>query len=181
MIMSAPVLFVLAHPDLRASRANRAFAAAAATVDGVTVHDLYDTYPDLFVDGFAERKLIDRAGALVLQAPIYWYAGPGLLKEWIDRTFVSGWAYGRGGRALVGKKMLVSITTGSAHEAYGPGGRHAHPIEDYLKPYRQIAAFCGMAWQEPLVFFHARATTSADLDVHAHLLTERLEALAAPA
>ena len=179
--MPKPVLFVLAHPDLQGSRANARLAEAARKVPNLVVHDLYDAYPDLFVDGFAVRKLIDACGALVVQTPIYWYAGPGLLKEWIDRTFISGWAYGQGGHALAGKKFLVSITTGSDHDAYGPGGQHTFPIEDFLKPYKQIAAFCGMDWQDPLVFFHARATPKKDLETHTRLLTARLEALATPA
>lgn len=143
----------------------------------MTVHDLYAAYPDLFIDGSAERQRLTEADTLVFQHPIYWYAWPGLLKEWIDRTLTAGWAYGRGGNALHGKPMLSSITTGSPSNAYGPSGPHGHRIDDYLKPARQIATFCGMDWQEPLVLHHARSVTDEELRKHAGRLTNRLKQL----
>ena len=176
--MSSPVLVVLAHPDLSTSRVNKALAEAASAIKGVTVHNLYGAYPDLFVDGSAERKRIDEAGVLVLQHPIYWYAAPGLLKEWLDRTFISGWAYGPNGTALKGKKLLSSITTGSDADAYAADGAHGNPIDDYLKPYRQTAGFCGMKWQQPLIFHHARGAEQPELDTHVKTFTTRLQKLA---
>lgn len=146
-------------------------------MDGVTVHDLYAAYPDLFIDGSAERLRLAETDALVFQHPIYWYAWPGLLKEWIDRTLTAGWAYGRGGTALHGKSMLSSITTGSPNSAYGPSGAHGHRIDDYLKPARQIATFCGMEWQDPLVLHHARSITDEALNAHSDKLVERLKSL----
>lgn len=44
-------------------------------------------------DVAAEQARIDRADALVLVYPVYWWSMPGLLKGWIDRVFASGWAY----------------------------------------------------------------------------------------
>ena len=177
--MNEPVLFVLAHPDLFASRANKRMAEIAAATDGVRVYDLYAEFPDMFVHGTDARAAFDGVEALVVQNPLYWYAGPGLLKEWFDRTFIAGWAYGRGGKALKGKRYLASVTTGSAADAYRVGGRHGNPVEDYLKPYRQIAEFCQMRWQDPLVLHHARSISDDELDQHAQLLKQRLETLAA--
>lgn len=41
----------------------------------------------------AEQERIGRADALVLVYPVYWWSFPALLKGWIDRVFVNGWAY----------------------------------------------------------------------------------------
>lgn len=41
----------------------------------------------------AEQVRIERADALVLVYPVYWWSMPGLLKGWIDRVFTNGWAY----------------------------------------------------------------------------------------
>ena len=41
----------------------------------------------------AEQARIERADALVLVYPVYWWSFPALLKGWIDRVFVNGWAY----------------------------------------------------------------------------------------
>lgn len=40
-----------------------------------------------------EQARIDRADALVLVFPVYWWAMPALLKGWIDRVFSNGWAF----------------------------------------------------------------------------------------
>lgn len=44
-------------------------------------------------DVVAEQDRIDRADDLILVFPMYWWSMPALLKGWIDRVFVSGWAY----------------------------------------------------------------------------------------
>lgn len=44
-------------------------------------------------DVAAEQARIDRADALVLVYPVYWWSMPGLLKGWIDRVFANGWAF----------------------------------------------------------------------------------------
>lgn len=44
-------------------------------------------------DVLAEQARIDRADALVLVYPVYWWSMPALLKGWIDRVFSNGWAF----------------------------------------------------------------------------------------
>ncbi|MDX9674111.1 MULTISPECIES: NAD(P)H-dependent oxidoreductase [unclassified Pseudomonas] len=44
----------------------------------------------------AEHARIDRADALVLVFPVYWWSMPALLKGWIDRVFSNGWAFDYG-------------------------------------------------------------------------------------
>lgn len=44
-------------------------------------------------DVLAEQARIDRADALVVVYPIYWWSMPALLKGWIDRVFSNGWAF----------------------------------------------------------------------------------------
>ncbi|RMX04221.1 flavodoxin family protein [Corticibacter populi] len=44
-------------------------------------------------DVAAEHARLERADALVLVYPIYWWSLPALLKGWIDRVFTQGWAY----------------------------------------------------------------------------------------
>lgn len=56
-------------------------------------HAVHDGTGPLPEDVAAEQARIDRADALVLVYPIYWWSMPGLLKGWIDRVFANGWAY----------------------------------------------------------------------------------------
>ena len=56
-------------------------------------------------DVLAEQARIDRADALVLVFPIYWWSMPALLKGWVDRVFVNGWAIDYGPDTPVQKKL----------------------------------------------------------------------------
>lgn len=56
-------------------------------------------------DVAAEQARIDRADALVLVYPIYWWSFPALLKGWIDRVFSQGWAYAEAADGRVVKKL----------------------------------------------------------------------------
>ena len=44
-------------------------------------------------DVAAEQARIDRANALIIVYPVYWWSMPALLKGWIDRVFANGWAF----------------------------------------------------------------------------------------
>lgn len=57
------------------------------------------------VDVAVEHARIERADALVLVYPIYWWSFPGLLKGWIDRVFTQGWAYEDGDNGKLVKKL----------------------------------------------------------------------------
>lgn len=71
--------------DLAAEAFDPRFTAA-----DVAVH-LREAPPS--ADVVIEQARIDRADALVLVYPVYWWSMPGLLKGWIDRVFANGWAY----------------------------------------------------------------------------------------
>lgn len=75
----------------------------------------------------AEQERIDRADALVLVYPVYWWSMPALLKGWIDRVFCNGWAYEEGADTKLVKKLrhlqvnLVAIG-GADHRTYARHG-----------------------------------------------------------
>lgn len=53
----------------------------------------YRTGRDFAPDVAAEQERLDGATDLVLVFPVYWWSMPALLKGWIDRVFVNGWAF----------------------------------------------------------------------------------------
>lgn len=57
----------------------------------------------------AEQERIERADALVLVYPIYWWSFPALLKGWIDRVFTNGWAYGDSQGRIVKKLQHLPV------------------------------------------------------------------------
>ncbi len=149
--MSQRVLLLFAHPAIHKSRANRTLFAAAQAVDGLTVRNLYEIYPDFLIDVPTEQRLLESHDVVVLQPPFYWYSAPSLVKEWLDLVFQPGWAYGEGGIALRGKTMLQAVTTGGSAEVYCEAGRHGHTVRDFLLPYEQSARLCGMRYLAPFV------------------------------
>ncbi len=175
------VLLVVAHPALERSRANQRMMDAALQVSGVTLHDLYETYPNFTIHVRAEQKrLLDHA-VIGLQFPLYWYSTPALLKEWLDLVWLHGFAYGAGGEALKGKRLFVACTTGARAEAYGAEGHNRFTMEEFLRPLEQTAHLCGMAWEKPFILHAAAAKTELALQTGADAYRRRLAALAAVA
>lgn len=61
-------------------------------------------------DVAAEQARIDRADALVLVYPVYWWSMPALLKGWIDRVFSNDWAFDfEPGGGLVKKLQRLKV------------------------------------------------------------------------
>jgi len=175
--MPTPRILVLyAHPAPHRSRINRRLADAARALDGVLVHDLYETYPDFFIDVPREQALLAQAELVVFLHPIRWYSMPSLLKEWVDSVLEPGWAYGPGATALRGKGYWLAVTTGSPEDAYHPGERHGRPFEAYLPPFEQTALLCGMHWWPPHILHGANGADDAAIDAHVANFRARLEA-----
>jgi glutathione-regulated potassium-efflux system ancillary protein KefF len=169
------VLVLYAHPAPQRAPLMRTLAATARALPGVLVQDLYERYPDFDVDGARERSLLAHARLLVLLHPIRWYGMPSLMKEWMEVVLQPGWAYGHAGQgALRGKGFWLVTSSGSGPEAYRPGGLHGRPFTDFLPPFEQTAALCGMDWIDPLVMLGANHLEPAAIDALAAEFRRRL-------
>ncbi len=170
-----PRIYVIAaHPHWRESRVNLQLLKAAQATPGVEVNDLYDTYPDYAINIKAEQARVARADLLVLLHPIQWYSMPALQKLWIDDVLDYGWAYGVGGRALVGKDFWLVATTGGPETSYHPSSYNRYFFDAFLPPYEQTAALCGMRFLPPLMFHGARSAPPEELARHVEVFRERL-------
>ncbi|UVL31454.1 NAD(P)H-dependent oxidoreductase [Pseudomonas donghuensis] len=116
-------LVVVAHHDPRSLTHSLAATFAeglAHNGDRAEVVDLYgEGFNPLFgpadhavhhratapADVLAEQARIDRSDALVLIYPVYWWSMPALLKGWIDRVFVNGWAFDFSPQAPLAKRL----------------------------------------------------------------------------
>ncbi len=157
--MARKILILFAHPALERSRVNRRLFEAASAREGVTAHDLYETYPRQIIDVKREQELCEAHDVLLFQHPLYWYSTPALLKEWFDLVLELGWAYGPEGNALRGKIMLNAITTGGSAEAYHEQGRNRFTMRELLAPVDQTAHLCGMQYLAPFVVHGALSLT----------------------
>lgn len=163
----AKALILFAHPLLEKSRVQRLLYSSALSVPGVTGHDLYEHYPDFDIDVQAEQALLLAHDVIVLQHPFYWYSSPPIIKQWIDLVLEHGWAYGRQGKALVGKSMLSAISTGGSREAYQAMGPHKRTIRDFLAPFEQTAILCNMRYLPPFVVHGTHRASEEQIAAHA--------------
>ncbi|MFN7120058.1 MAG: NAD(P)H-dependent oxidoreductase [Saprospiraceae bacterium] len=145
------ILVLFAHPALEKSRVNQQLIKGLDKIQGVTFHDLYEAYPDFDVDVEREQQLLLRHDIIILHHPFYWYSAPPLTKQWIDLVLEHGWAYGRVGKALLGKKMLNVITVGGQKQAYCEQGYNMYTIRQFLFPFEQTARLCSMHYLPPIV------------------------------
>jgi len=172
-----PVLVLFAHPAIRKSRVNRHLVAAVRDLDGVTVNDLYDEYPDLDIDVAREQELLVNHDVVVFQHPFFWYSTPAILKEWQDLVLGHGWAYGHDGDALRGKTLLIAMTTGGGEDSYSAKGSNRFSVRQLLAPIEQTARLCGMDFLPPFVVHGSFRLTASEIEDHAGDYRRLLEAL----
>ncbi|HSV82174.1 MAG TPA: NAD(P)H-dependent oxidoreductase [Ramlibacter sp.] len=168
------IYLLAAHPNWRESRVNRRLLARAQDIPGVTVRDLYASYPDYDIDVPAEQARVGKADLIVLLHPIQWYSMPALLKLWLDDVLTFGWAYGMGGTALQGKDLWLAATTGGPENSYHPQGYNRYFFDAFLPPYEQTAVLCGMRFLPPLVLHGAQRASREEVDAHVQVFGERL-------
>jgi glutathione-regulated potassium-efflux system ancillary protein KefG len=171
------VLLLFAHPALEKSRINRTLLRVARGCPGVTVHDLYEEYPDLNIDVGREQALLTAHDACLFQHPFYWYSTPAILKEWQDLVLEHNWAYGRDGRALAGKVTLNVLTAGGPESAYRSGGYNRFTIRQLLAPYEATASLCHMKFLAPFVVHGTLRMSAAQVEPHARDYQRLLKAL----
>lgn len=120
-------------------------------MNGVTFRDLYELYPEFDIDVQVEQQLLMSHEIIIWQHPFYWYSAPPLLKQWLDLVLEHGWAYGREGIMLQGKKVFNVLTCGGPLEVYSKTGRNRFTIREFLAPFDQTAVLCNMKYLPPFV------------------------------
>lgn len=154
------ILIIFAHPVLEKSRVHKTLLKNIPQVDEITVNDLYENYPDFDIDVKREQQLLLTHDIIIWQHPLYWYSAPALLKQWQDLVLEHGWAYGKTGFALSGKKIFNVISSGGGTGAYQREGYQHCTISEVLKPYERTAELCRMTYWPP---FWVAGTHKMDL------------------
>lgn len=128
------VLIVLAHPNFSASNANKVLLENLFNEENITIHNIYENYPDKKIDIAKEQELLTKHSRIILQFPTFWFNVPSFLKQWIDEVFTYGWAYGPDGNALVSKEFGIVTTTGGTAESYYKNGERGFSVDEFLLP-----------------------------------------------
>lgn len=154
-------LVVTAHPDTAslthqaAHRVQQLLGPGASSVahlaqEGfdprftLTDRDAYLGRAELDPAVVAEQERIDRAQHLVLVFPVHWWSLPALLKGWVDRVFVAGWAFddtdGRIVPRLQGLTVHQVPITGAGGDAWL---RHGYLDSFRTQVQHGVVDFCG--------------------------------------
>jgi len=166
------LLFV--HPFPHRSNVNRALLGGVQDIPGVDVCDLYERYPDFYIDVEIEQQALRKADLLVVQHPFYWYSAPAMFKQWQDMVLEYGFAFGAGGDAMQGKDFMSVITVGQSKASYRPDGHNRHLMSEILTPYECMANHCGMNYLDPMVVDNSHKLSDAELSKLIGVYRERL-------
>jgi NAD(P)H dehydrogenase (quinone) len=140
-------------------------------------------------DVVAEQRKLEWADVVVLQFPLWWYSVPAILKGWIDRVFVKGFAYGirdpqnpsrtlrYGDGPLAGKKALTILTSGSPPAALGPRGINGRLDEVLFPLLHGTLWYVGIAPLPPMCVYSADRLSDAEFNDATAELRVRLERL----
>ncbi|MBJ7287385.1 NAD(P)H-dependent oxidoreductase [Williamsia sp.] len=174
-------LVVVAHPDESSLTQHIARSIAA----GLDAADVVSETADLYSEGFdprfgpadqelyrggrttpgdvaAEQQRLDRVDHLVLVFPVQWWSMPALLKGWIDRVFVDGWAFDTQVTPMEGKlaRMTIHLVMPAGDDAEG-FARRGYDTALSTQIVTGIIGYCG-AQQGVTAIIHGSETRSRD-------------------
>ena len=141
------LLVVCGHTDLKNSVANKAILEnLRKEFPSAEIDELITLYPDYKFDVKAEQEKLVKADIIVLQFPFFWYNCPSIMRKWFEDVLTHGFAYGSNGKALAGKKLLVSLTLGAPADRYQHDASQNFEIGEFMPSFMQLANLCSMQW-----------------------------------
>lgn len=106
-----------------------------------------------------EINKLSQADHIFLQFPFWWFSVPAIMKGWLDKVLVKGFAYDAGkvfaNGLLKGKTASLILTTQSPESAYQPDGVHGATIDIFLHHIHHTMRFVGIAPLAPFVAYGA--------------------------
>ena len=105
-----------------------------------------------------QMRRLQAADLIVTVFPFWWFGTPGVLKDWIDRVWANGIAYGHDAYddgPLKGKRALAVVAVGGDEAMYGPEGRSGD-IHALLNPLLHgTFGYCALDVLAPELVFEA--------------------------
>jgi len=167
----------LVHPNYEESRVNKALIQAVENLENVTVHRLYEKYPNHKIDVEAEQKILLENDVVLFQFPLYWLSSPSLLKEWFDATLTYNFAFGEQ-YLLEGKKFAIATSAGSGTKEYSETGSNKLTVEEFLNPFIGTANYTKMSYQNPFITYETFVLSDEQLEVASRSYVKYIQELA---
>lgn len=125
-----------------------------------------------------EQEKVFWADLLLFQYPLWWFGMPAIMKGWMDRVLMSGFAFsnnpnGKGGPLLSGKKAMMLVTAGAKRDKFVDGGQFGD-IQQNFFPIKKTFECCGI---EPIDDHVVYGTISRSPQNYVSIVKEMKEAL----
>jgi glutathione-regulated potassium-efflux system ancillary protein KefG len=88
-----------------------------------------------------------------------------------------GWAYGPGGDALAGRRILHAVSAGGREDAYQRSGPNHFTLPELLAPIEQTFRLCNVDYLRPFVVYGTHALGEAEIDAAAAGYRKAISAL----
>ncbi|EKT4562906.1 NAD(P)H-dependent oxidoreductase [Pseudomonas putida] len=126
-------------------------------------------------DVLNEQARIERADALVLVYPVYWWSLPALLKGWVERVFSNGWAFDYEEGATVKKLRGMKVhLIGVAGADTGTFARHGYGEAMRVQIEHGIFDYCGAEVLSSTLLDDSEGPDQLPHLHHAHALGKKL-------
>lgn len=150
----AKTLIICGHPDYKESVANRAILEEVKKLfPGAEIVILSELYPDFKIDVELEQKRLADVETLVFEYPIQWFDAPSLMHRYVEQVFTHGFAYGRTGTALKGKKLILSFTVGGKKKVYDEGEHAGFTMNSFMSPMLATAPYVNMDYKDAVISY----------------------------
>lgn len=170
------ISLLYAHPYAQHAPQEQQVLETVKQWPGLELRQLYQLYPDFYIDVALEQKMLLHSRAIILHYPMQLGLPPALLVQYLHKVFHYGWAYGQeeAGQvagALQGKKIWV-VTHAVASQ------QDPCYLQEMLSPLHQLALCCGLQWLTPLLL--PDLIDSVAVESAAGLFRQGLEQLSGP-
>lgn len=120
---------------------------------------------------------------MIWQFPLWWFSVPAILKGWVDRVFSSGKVYGAGRVPYIdgrfkGKKVLLSLTTGSPATVYKPEGEYGDIYNILKHIHRGMLEYVGFSVLAPEINYSVAHLSSQEREKMLDSWEKRLKNIA---
>lgn len=171
------ISLLYAHPYAHHARLEQLILNSVQHWPGLELRELYQLYPDFYIDVALEQKMLLHSDAIILHYPMQWGLPPALLVQYLHKVFQYGWAYGKDAAAqsvmsLKGKKLWLVTHAVASHHELDPCYQ-----QTMFTPLHQLALSCEMKWQQPLML--PELTDRVTATQAAELFRQGLEQLSA--